>query len=89
MCKRCEEEISNKLEEEKRRKCLIIFNVVEQGEDVDSGVREVRAKQFCEEIFAEKLNVSDMKVEKVIRIGKITENSNRTRANNCENGARS
>ena len=63
--------------------------MVEHGEDVDSGVREERDKQFCEEIFAEKINVSDVKVEKVIQIGKRTKNSNRTRANNCENGARS
>ena len=52
------------------RKNRIILNVVQQGEDVDSGVREERYKQFCERIFAEKLNVSDVKIEKIIRIGK-------------------
>ena len=36
--RRCEEEISIKLEEEKKK--LIIFNVVEQEENIDSEAKE-------------------------------------------------
>ena len=39
--------------------------MVEQVENVDSGMREERYKQFCEEIFAEKFNVRDVKISKI------------------------
>ena len=73
-----EKELSDKIDQEKRRKNLIIFNISEP-EDLEPGAREENDRTFCENMFVEKLNVDNVKIKKVIRIGKKRENSGRPR----------
>ena len=53
---------------------MIIFNISEP-EDLEPGAREENDRAFCENMFVEKLNVDNVKIQKVIRIGKKRENS--------------
>ena len=51
------------IDEEKRRKNLIIFNISEP-EDLEPGAREENDKAFCENMSVEKLNVDNVKIKK-------------------------
>ena len=57
---------------------MIIFDVSEP-EDLEPGAREENDRTFCENMFVEKLNFDNVKIKKVIRIGKKRENSKRPR----------
>ena len=60
-----EKDLSGKIDEEKRRKNLIIFNISEP-EDLEPGATEENDRTFCENMFVEKLNVDNVKIKKVI-----------------------
>ena len=64
------------IERERRKKNIVIFNLQEpNGSESSERYREDEEK--CGKIFVEELNVQDLRIEKLIRIGKKTENRRR------------
>lgn len=73
------QEVMTKIEEmerEKRKKNVVLFNMVEsEAENPQNRYREDEEK--CLTMFAEELEIQDLKIEKLIRLGKKQEGRNR------------
>ena len=73
------QEISQKIEEidkERKKKNLIMFNLPESNEE-EATKRYQEDLSRCGKIFTKELEIQDLTLEKVIRIGKKKENGNR------------
>ena len=73
------QDMSNKIEEiekERKKKNIIVFNLKESTEEeADNRIKEDLNK--CGKIFTNELDIQDLTIEKVIRIGKKKDNGNR------------
>lgn len=66
----------DEIEKERKKKNIVIFNV-EESEEKETGKRIQEDMDKCLKIFAQELEVQDLTVEKVIRIGRKSEENKR------------
>jgi FtsZ-binding cell division protein ZapB len=72
------ESIKEEEERKKRQKNLVIYRVKESRREQGSE-REQDDMQFCQELFKEGIKIENVKIEKVIRLGKVQNDGERER----------